>query len=215
MPERPNTTPPAACPPEAATVCAAEWPAVRLTATLLIVRTPPWAIVASALAAVTTAAEAAAYLAKPGVAYAGGTAGLQQIGWEVEDLQAELDDLRSRGVAIEEYDLPELKTENGIADFGFALMAWIIDPGKNALSILVLVFLVGLVPAGEPLGGKLMSPVTIDHAQLEELLREWLPRQRWFAAGPGRSAPVASFAQWHGSQPLTAPAPTAQLWTSG
>jgi extradiol dioxygenase family protein len=66
-----------------------------------------------------------------------GTADNQtQIGWEVEDLQAELDDLRSRGVAIEEYDLPELKTENGIADFGFALMAFIIDPGKNALSIL-------------------------------------------------------------------------------
>jgi extradiol dioxygenase family protein len=66
-----------------------------------------------------------------------GTADNQtQIGWEVEDLQAELDELRSRGVAIEQYDLPELKTENGIADFGFALMAWIVDPGKNALSIL-------------------------------------------------------------------------------
>ena len=45
-------------------------------------------------------------------------------------------ELRSLGVSIEEYDLPELKTENGIADFGFAWMAWIVDPGKNALSIL-------------------------------------------------------------------------------
>jgi catechol 2,3-dioxygenase-like lactoylglutathione lyase family enzyme len=66
-----------------------------------------------------------------------GTADSQtQIGWEVADLQAELDELRSRGVTIEEYDLPGLKTENGIADFGFARMAFIIDPGKNALSIL-------------------------------------------------------------------------------
>ena len=66
-----------------------------------------------------------------------GTADSQtQIGWEVEDLRAELDELRSRGVTVEDYDLPGLKTENGIADVGFALMAWIIDPGKNALAII-------------------------------------------------------------------------------
>jgi predicted enzyme related to lactoylglutathione lyase len=66
-----------------------------------------------------------------------GTADSQtQIGWDVEDLQAEIDQLRSRGVKIEEYDLPGLKTENGIADVGFARMAWIVDPGKNALAIL-------------------------------------------------------------------------------
>lgn len=65
-----------------------------------------------------------------------GTADSQtQIGWEVDELQAELDELRSRGVAIEEYDMPGLRTENGIADMGFAWMAWIVDPGKNALSI--------------------------------------------------------------------------------
>jgi catechol 2,3-dioxygenase-like lactoylglutathione lyase family enzyme len=59
-----------------------------------------------------------------------------QIGWEVDDLRAELAELRSRGVTIEDYDLPGLKTENGIADVGFAWMAWIIDPGKNALAII-------------------------------------------------------------------------------
>jgi len=68
-----------------------------------------------------------------------GTADSQtQIGWEVEDLRAELDEIRSRGVTVEDYDLPGLKTENGIADVGFALMAWIIDPGKNALAIIEL-----------------------------------------------------------------------------
>jgi catechol 2,3-dioxygenase-like lactoylglutathione lyase family enzyme len=66
-----------------------------------------------------------------------GTADSQtQVGWEVADLRAELADLRSRGVTIEDYDLPELRTEDGVADVGFAWMAWIIDPGKNALAIL-------------------------------------------------------------------------------
>jgi catechol 2,3-dioxygenase-like lactoylglutathione lyase family enzyme len=68
-----------------------------------------------------------------------GTADTQtQIGWEVPDLHAELTELRSRGVTIEDYDMPGLKTENGVADFGFAWMAWIVDPGKNALAIIQL-----------------------------------------------------------------------------
>ena len=41
-----------------------------------------------------------------------------------------------RGVNVEEYDMPGLRTENGIADIGFALIAWIVDPGGNALAIL-------------------------------------------------------------------------------
>jgi catechol 2,3-dioxygenase-like lactoylglutathione lyase family enzyme len=66
-----------------------------------------------------------------------GTADSQtQLGWDVADLQAELAELRTRGVAIEEYDLPGFKTENGVADFGFAWMAFIIDPSKNALAII-------------------------------------------------------------------------------
>jgi len=58
-----------------------------------------------------------------------------QVGWDVPDLHAELDELRSRGVTIEEYDLPGLKTIDGIADVGFALYAWIVDPGGNVLGI--------------------------------------------------------------------------------
>ena len=66
-----------------------------------------------------------------------GTADSQtQLAWEVDDLAAELDELRARGVKIEDYDLPGLRTENGIADIGFALMAWIVDPGSNALAIM-------------------------------------------------------------------------------
>lgn len=65
-----------------------------------------------------------------------GTADSQtQVRWEVDDLRGTLDELRSRGVTIEEYDLPGLTTEDGIADMGFAWIAWITDPGKNVLAI--------------------------------------------------------------------------------
>ena len=68
-----------------------------------------------------------------------GTADSQtQIGWEVDDLQKEIDDIRARGIPIQDYDLPDLKTHDGIADVGFAWMAWIIDPGNNALAIVQL-----------------------------------------------------------------------------
>ena len=68
-----------------------------------------------------------------------GTADEQtQAGWRVPDLAAELAELRARGVEIQEYDMPGLKTVDGVADLGFALTAWIIDPDKNALAILEL-----------------------------------------------------------------------------
>jgi catechol 2,3-dioxygenase-like lactoylglutathione lyase family enzyme len=58
-----------------------------------------------------------------------------QASWRVDDLAAELEELRSRGVEIMEYDAPGLKTENGIVDTGDALHAWIVDPGKNTLGL--------------------------------------------------------------------------------
>jgi catechol 2,3-dioxygenase-like lactoylglutathione lyase family enzyme len=39
-----------------------------------------------------------------------------QMGWEVEDIDATVADLRSRGVVFEEYDLPGFRTVDGIAD---------------------------------------------------------------------------------------------------
>jgi catechol 2,3-dioxygenase-like lactoylglutathione lyase family enzyme len=61
-----------------------------------------------------------------------------QASWQVQDLRAEVAELRSRGVEVQEYDMPGLKTEDGIADLGFAWMAWIIDPGGNALAMMQL-----------------------------------------------------------------------------
>jgi catechol 2,3-dioxygenase-like lactoylglutathione lyase family enzyme len=39
-----------------------------------------------------------------------------QVGWEVDDIEATVRDLRARGVVFEEYDFPGLKTVDGIAD---------------------------------------------------------------------------------------------------
>jgi catechol-2,3-dioxygenase len=55
--------------------------------------------------------------------------------WQVEDLRAELDELKERGVEPENYDTDELKTVDGIADRGSVWSAWITDPDGNALGI--------------------------------------------------------------------------------
>ncbi len=39
-----------------------------------------------------------------------------QMGWEVDDIEATMAELTERGVVFEEYDLPGLKTVNGIAE---------------------------------------------------------------------------------------------------
>lgn len=38
-----------------------------------------------------------------------------QMGWDVDDLQAVVKELRARGIVFEEYDLPGLRTVDGIA----------------------------------------------------------------------------------------------------
>jgi catechol 2,3-dioxygenase-like lactoylglutathione lyase family enzyme len=39
-----------------------------------------------------------------------------QMAWEVDDIEAVVQQLRGRGVVFEEVDLPDLRTVNGIAD---------------------------------------------------------------------------------------------------
>lgn len=66
-----------------------------------------------------------------------GTADEQdQATWRVDDVASEVGQLRSRGVEIREFDLPGIKTVDGIADVGHAFAAWFMDPGRNSLSIL-------------------------------------------------------------------------------
>jgi predicted enzyme related to lactoylglutathione lyase len=59
-----------------------------------------------------------------------------QAAFRVKDVKAEVAELRKRGVTIEDYDTPGLKTVDGIADIGFAFMAWFIDPGKNCIGMM-------------------------------------------------------------------------------
>jgi catechol-2,3-dioxygenase len=56
--------------------------------------------------------------------------------WRVDDLVGEVAQLRARGVQIQE--LPELGTVDGVADIGFALAAWFIDPHHNWIGLLQL-----------------------------------------------------------------------------
>jgi catechol 2,3-dioxygenase-like lactoylglutathione lyase family enzyme len=56
-------------------------------------------------------------------------------GFRVDDIEAAVTDLRGRGVTFEEYDMPDLKTENGIASLGDVRAAWFKDPDGNILAV--------------------------------------------------------------------------------
>ena len=64
-----------------------------------------------------------------------GTSKASQAFWQVDDLDAEVSELRARGVVFEEYDMPGLKTVNGIATGGGASTAWFKDTEGNILAI--------------------------------------------------------------------------------
>jgi predicted enzyme related to lactoylglutathione lyase len=55
--------------------------------------------------------------------------------WAVDDVAAEVAELKARGVVFEEYAMPGLKTVNGIATGGGAKTAWFKDTEGNILAI--------------------------------------------------------------------------------
>jgi catechol 2,3-dioxygenase-like lactoylglutathione lyase family enzyme len=55
--------------------------------------------------------------------------------WAVDDVVAEVNELKARGVVFEEYDMPGLKTVNSIASGGGAKTAWFKDSEGNILGI--------------------------------------------------------------------------------
>jgi catechol 2,3-dioxygenase-like lactoylglutathione lyase family enzyme len=64
-----------------------------------------------------------------------GTSRASQAFWQVQDVEREVAELRSRGVVFEEYDMPGLKTKDGIATAGGAKSAWFKDTEGNILAI--------------------------------------------------------------------------------
>jgi len=58
-----------------------------------------------------------------------------QLAFEVQDVVQAANDLKARGVKLEEYDTPTLKTVDGIADLGGFKGAWFKDSEGNLISI--------------------------------------------------------------------------------
>lgn len=58
-----------------------------------------------------------------------------QMGWDVDDIEAAVVELQGRGVVFEEYDLPGLKTVNGVAEIAGEKAAWFKDSEGNLLAL--------------------------------------------------------------------------------
>jgi catechol 2,3-dioxygenase-like lactoylglutathione lyase family enzyme len=57
------------------------------------------------------------------------------VSFALDDVDGAVASLRDRGVVFEEYDLPSLKTENGVATIGSLKAAWFKDPSGNLLAV--------------------------------------------------------------------------------
>jgi predicted enzyme related to lactoylglutathione lyase len=65
-----------------------------------------------------------------------GTSKASQAFWEVADVEKEVAELKRRGVTFEEYDMPGMKTVNGIATAGGAKAAWFKDSEGNVMAVI-------------------------------------------------------------------------------
>jgi predicted enzyme related to lactoylglutathione lyase len=64
-----------------------------------------------------------------------GTSKASQAFWQVEDVDREIDELKSRGVRFEQYDMPGEKSRSGAITAGGAKAAWFKDTEGNILAI--------------------------------------------------------------------------------
>ena len=55
--------------------------------------------------------------------------------WQVDDIDATATALRERGIALEEYDMPGVRTEGGIAALAGGRAIWFKDPDGNILNV--------------------------------------------------------------------------------
>lgn len=67
----------------------------------------------------------------------GSSADHTQLAFQVTDVRATKQQLENAGITFEEYDMPNLKTENGVAPMGYGSEgAWFLDPGGNIIGII-------------------------------------------------------------------------------
>lgn len=57
------------------------------------------------------------------------------VSFAVDDVEGTVAALRERGVSFEDYDLPSLRTESGVATIGSLKAAWFKDPSGNLLAV--------------------------------------------------------------------------------
>ena len=65
-----------------------------------------------------------------------GTSHASQAFWQVDDVEREVAELKSRGVKFEEYDMPDMKGKNSIYTGGGAKAAWFKDSEGNILAVI-------------------------------------------------------------------------------
>jgi len=64
-----------------------------------------------------------------------GTNKATAVTWSVDDLEAEVRDLKAKGVTFEHYDMPETKLDGDIHVAGNMKVAWFKDPDGNILNL--------------------------------------------------------------------------------
>jgi hypothetical protein len=65
-----------------------------------------------------------------------GTSRASQAFWQVDDIEREVAELKRRGVAFEEYDMPDMKVQDSIYTGGGARAAWFKDSEGNILAVI-------------------------------------------------------------------------------
>ena len=64
-----------------------------------------------------------------------GTAQNTALGIDSDDFDRDMADLKAKGVAFNEYDLPGVKTENGVVEIGGMRTAWFNDSEGNIIAL--------------------------------------------------------------------------------
>ena len=65
-----------------------------------------------------------------------GSSRASQAFWKVDDIEREVAELRGKGVAFEDYDMPNMKTRNGIFSGGGSKAAWFKDTEGNIMALI-------------------------------------------------------------------------------